>query len=101
MRPVARAAVLAVLLAGTLAVHVHAHADPLAIDAGDDVGTLLNKYQGKRVTLRLVSGEELTGTVRLVSARLVHISELASREFYDAAVVTTSIAAVIVRTRTQ
>ena len=53
------------------------------------------------MTLRLVSGEELTGTVRLVSARLVHISELASREFYDAAVVTGSIAAVIVRTRTQ
>ncbi|MFO1358598.1 hypothetical protein [Plasticicumulans sp.] len=36
-----------------------------------------------------------------VSARLVHLGELASREFYDAAVVTGSIAAVIVRTRTQ
>lgn len=98
MRPSARAAVLAALLAGMSA---SLPADPLAIDAGDDVGTLLNKYQGKRVTLRLVSGEEITGTVRLVSARLVHISELASREFYDAAVVTSSIAAVIVRTRTQ
>ena len=98
MRPSARAAVLTALLAGLPA---SLPADPLAIDAGDDVGTLLNKYQGKRVTLRLVSGEELTGTVRLVSARLVHISELASREFYDAAVVTGSIAAVIVRTRTQ
>ena len=53
------------------------------------------------MTLRLVSGDELTGTVRLVSPQLVQLGELASREFYDAAVATKSITAVIVRTRAQ
>ena len=89
------------LLAGVLALAAAAPADPLVIDASDGIETLLTKQQGKRVTLRLVSGDELTGTVRLVSPQLVQLGELASREFYDAAVATKSITAVIVRTRTQ
>lgn len=89
------------LLAGALVFTTAAHADPLLIDASDSVETLLTHYQGKRVTLRLVSGDELTGTVRLVSPQLVQLGELASREFYDAAVATKSITAVIVRTRAQ
>lgn len=91
----------ATLLAALLAVTAVGHADPLVIDGNDSVETLLMNYQGKRVTLRLASGDEMTGTVRLVSAQLVHLGELANREFYDAAVATKSIVAVIVRTRTQ
>ena len=60
---------------------------------------LLTDSIGKRVVLRLESGEEMEGTVTMVGERLVHISKLSKRDFFDAFVSIDRISAVIVRVR--
>lgn len=60
---------------------------------------LLTDSIGKRVALRLESGEEMEGTVTMVGERLVHISKLSKRDFFDAFVSIDRISAVIVRVR--
>jgi len=60
---------------------------------------LLTDSIGKRVALRLESGEEMEGTVTAVGERLVHISKLSRRDFFDAFVGIDRISAVIVRVR--
>jgi hypothetical protein len=54
---------------------------------------------GKRVILRLESGEELEGTVSVVGEHLVQISKLSKRDFFDAFVGIDRIGAVIIRAR--
>ena len=61
--------------------------------------TLLTDSLGKRVVLRLESGEEMEGPVTVVGERLVHISKLSKRDFFDAFVSIDRISAVIVRVR--
>jgi hypothetical protein len=74
-------------------------AQPLTIAADDTIEKLLATYKGKRVTVKLGPGDELTGVVKAVTPSVVHLSELAGREFFDAAVDVKSVRAVIVRTR--
>lgn len=76
-----------------------AHAEPLAAGADDTIGKLLAAQTGKVVTLKLGCNEEITGKVKAVSGEVVHLSELSGKEFYDAAVATSSIHAVVVRAR--
>jgi len=85
------------LVAGALA--TAAVAEPLVAGPNDTIGKLLAAQTGKVVTLKLGCNEELTGKVRAVSAEVVHLSELTGKEFYDAAVATSSISAVLVRAR--
>ena len=66
---------------------------------GTTMKTLLTDSIGKRVALRLESGEEIEGTVTVVGERLVHISKLSKRDFFDAFVSIDRISAVIVRVR--
>ena len=54
---------------------------------------------GKRVALRLASGEEIEGTVTIVGNFLVHISKLSGKEFYDAVVSIDKISAVRMKMR--
>jgi len=61
--------------------------------------TLLTDSLGKRVVLRLESSEELEGTVTMVGDKLVHISKLSKRDFFDAFVSIDRISAVIIRVR--
>ena len=70
----------------------------LNVSANDTVESLLKAQKG-RVTVRLRSGQELTGTVRNVTSRLVHLGALSGREFFDAAIPLDRIEAVIVRTK--
>ena len=74
-------------------------AEVIAIKAGDTIQKVLEDRTGKRVTLRLQGGEELTGKVRTVTKELVHLGELSGREFFDAVLEVSRISAVIVRTR--
>jgi hypothetical protein len=74
-------------------------AEPLALSQGDTVEKVLIAQKGKKVTIRLGSGEDLSGTVKEVNGSLVQLSELSGKEFYDAVIATKSIAAVIIRTR--
>ena len=60
---------------------------------------ILQKNVGQVVELRMKSGEKIGGKVEKVGDKLVHLSQLTGAEFFDAAVDSTDIAAVIVRTK--
>lgn len=70
----------------------------LSVGAEDTLGTVLGRYVGKSVTLKLDSGDELTGTVRSVG-KVVHLEQLGGKEFFDAVVDLDEVAAVVVRAR--
>jgi len=60
---------------------------------------VLAENTGKRITLRLTSGEEIEGTVTMVGNSLAHISKLSGKEFYDAVVSIDKISAVRMKMR--
>jgi len=91
---------IAVLFA-TLLLATSASAQGLAITPDDTTRSVIAAHKGKRVTLRLRGGEELSGVVRDATERLVVIGELSGREFFDAVVPLDAVEAVIVRVRTQ
>ena len=76
-----------------------ASAQPLVVNADDSIEKLLAAQKGKRVTVKLGPNDELTGVVRSVTPSVVHLGELAGREFFDAAVDLKQVRAVIVRTK--
>jgi len=69
------------------------------IESADTIKSVLERQIGKAVRLRLQSGEEVGGTVTKVGDQVVHLSELAGRELFDAVVRIDGISAVILRTR--
>lgn len=87
-----------ILLAATMTCALPAHSAEVRISANDTVESVLTAQKG-RITLRLRSGQELTGTVHAVTGKLVHLGALGGREFFDAVVPLDSIEAVIIRTR--
>ena len=96
-----KALVLASLLATALCLEpasVKAQDAPLEINA-DAIKVSLERQVGKRVRLRLVSGQEVEGTVVAVGTAGVHVARLAGMDFFDAVVRLDQIAAVIVRVR--
>lgn len=84
---------------GLAAVPMAATSAPLTVGSSDTVQTVLEVQRGKRVTVKLTSGQELTGIVKTVSGDVVHLAQLSGKEFYDAVVATSSISAVIIRTK--
>ena len=96
-----KALVLASLLGIALCLgpaSVKAQDAPLEINA-DAIKVSLERQVGKRVRLRLVSGQEVEGTVVAVGTAGVHVARLAGMDFFDAVVRLDQIAAVIVRVR--
>jgi len=73
-------------------------ADGLVSDS-DTVASVAAAHKGKKVTLKLKSGQELTGTVRTVGKNLVELGELSGKEFFDAAVSLQDVEAIVVRAR--
>jgi hypothetical protein len=67
------------------------------LQPNDTIVAILQKNVGQTVELRMKSGEKIGGKVEKVGDKLVHLSSLAGAEFYDAAVDTSHISAVIVR----
>ena len=61
----------------------------------------LEQQAGKRVRLKLVSGQDLEGKVSRVGSQAVVVTELSGMEFFDATVRIDQIASVIVRVRTK
>jgi biopolymer transport protein ExbD len=78
---------------------VPALAQEVSIATSDTTQTVIAAQKGKRVTLRLQSGQEMTGTVREVTNTLVVVGAIAGREFFDAVVPLAAVEAVIIRTR--
>ena len=85
--------------AASFLVTLPALAQELSVGANDTVQSVLAAQKGKRVTVRLSGGQELTGTVREATARLVVLGGLTGREFFDAAIPLDKVEAVIVRTK--
>ena len=75
------------------------YAQEVTIAGADGTQSVLSAQKGKRVTLRLRSGQELTGTVRDSNARLVVIGAVSGREFFDAVVPLDAVEAVLIRTK--
>ena len=71
----------------------------LELKASTTMREVLWENTGKRVALRLASGEEIEGTVTMVGNSLVHISKLAGKEFYDAVVNIDKVSAVRMKMR--
>ena len=91
---------LSVILLTLLIALVAAAQEPkLSIAKDDTIRSVLSKQIGAKVTLRLGSGDELGGTVKSVGDRVVHLSEITGKEFFDAAVDIDKVSAVMVRTR--
>jgi len=60
---------------------------------------VLAEQTGKRVIVRLESGENLEGTVTRVGDSVVHIAKVSGRDFYDAVVRIDRISAVLFKVR--
>lgn len=71
----------------------------LRVATSDSIETVLAAQKDKRVTLRLRSGQEFTGTVRNVNGKLVQLGAVAGKEFFDAIVPLEAVEAVLVRTK--
>lgn len=74
-------------------------ADELNIKDGDTIKSILVKQVGKRVSITMKSGQELSGVLASVTDEVSHISELTGKEFYDAVVSTDRIETIIIRTK--
>lgn len=91
---------LAVLsIAAALACPALAPAAELRISGSDSVQSVLAAHKGARVTVRVRSGQDITGVVRDVNARVVQIGAVSGREFFDAVVPLEAVDAVFVRTK--
>jgi F0F1-type ATP synthase delta subunit len=75
------------------------YAEPLSIKPGDTLQKQIEAQKGKKITIRLQSGEELTGTVRATTNELIHLGELSGKEFFDALIDVNKVTALIVRTK--
>lgn len=95
-----RRKILALVIVLSLAsLAVVAQEAKVLVDKDDTLATVLNRHISKTVTLKLDSGEEVTGKLRLVGARVVHLQELSGKEFYDAVVELEDVEAIVVRAR--
>lgn len=77
----------------------HAQAQGAGIAGADSAPAVLAAQKGKRITVRLRSGQEMSGTVRESSERLLVLGEVSGREFFDAAIPVDAIEAILVRTK--
>jgi hypothetical protein len=71
------------------------------LQPSDTIIGILQKNVGQVVELRMKSGEKIAGKIEKVGDKLVHLSQLTGAEFFDAAVDTADVAAVIVRTKSK
>jgi hypothetical protein len=76
-------------------------ADEPGIEVNDPIWIVktLEQQAGKRVKVKLRSGQDVDGIVSKVGHHAVHLTQLAGMEFYDAAVRLDDISAVVVKAR--
>lgn len=96
----AQAAVVALCVLGGMAglvTRTMAQNTQVDLNAPDNVRQALEHNVGKRVKLKLVSGQDIEGQVAKAGTQAVLLTELAGMEFFDATVRVDQVAAVIVR----
>ena len=74
-------------------------AGQLTINNDDTMAKVLAGQKGKKITITLTQGEELSGTVANITDELLQLEQLTGKEFYDAVIPVKSISAVIIRTK--
>jgi hypothetical protein len=80
---------------------LYAQQEKLEVNDADTVKAVLERHVGKRVAVVLSTGQEMNGVVTKVTRDVLHLSELAGREFYDAVVPLDRINAVVIRVRSR
>ncbi len=90
---------LVVLACSLIFTNLFAEDKKYELNTGSDVRDILKENTGKRVYLRIDSGEEVLGIVAKVGDHLVHMTYLSGRDFYDAAIRIDRINAVIFKVR--
>ena len=83
----------------TLLAAIPASGAELTISANQSVESVLSAQKGKRVSVRLRSGQEISGTVKNVTPKLVQLAAIAGKEFFDAVVPLEAVEAVLIRTK--
>ena len=74
-------------------------AQDVTISPNETTQSVLTTQKGKRVTVRLRSGQELTGTMRDSNGKVAIIAAVSGLEFFDAVVPLEAIEAVLIRTK--
>jgi hypothetical protein len=90
-------AMLVLLIGAALA--VPAAAAELKIGANDTVQNVLAAQKGARVTVRVRSGQEITGVVKEVGSRVVQLGAVSGKDFFDAVVPLEAVDAIFIRTK--
>jgi hypothetical protein len=85
-------------MAGISAV-VAAEESIVDVNSPDAMKSLLEQQVGKRVKVRLCSGQDLEGKVAKVGSHAVQLTELVGMELFDATVKLNDVAAVIAKAR--
>jgi len=91
--------VLVALVVASYLPSAYAQDTKLEVRSADTVKNVLERQVGKRVSVVLTTGQELSGVVSSVGDKVVHLSELSGREFFDAVVSLEHVRAVVVRVR--
>ena len=73
----------------------------LDLNSPDVIKQMLDQHVGKRVKVKLKSGQDLEGKVAKVGSHAVQLTELSGMEFFDATVKLDEVTAVIIRVRTK
>lgn len=93
---------LAMCVAGGVPVPtIMAEEHQIDLSSPDAIRQALEQQMGKRVKLKLVSGQDLEGKVTRVGNQAVTLTELTGMEFFDATVRVDQVAAVIVKVRSK
>ncbi|HUL31980.1 MAG TPA: hypothetical protein VLZ03_16130 [Thermodesulfobacteriota bacterium] len=90
---------LIVLVCSLICTNLFAEEKKYDLNPAFGIKDILKENMGKRVYVRMESGEEILGIVAKVGDQLVQISEVAGRDFYDAAIRIDRINAVMFKVR--
>ena len=96
-RVIVAAFIVVVALGGVMLSRVGAQDQQANLSAADAMRLALNEQVGKRVRVKLASGQDLEGQVVRVGTHAAALTQLTGLEFYNATVAIDQIAAVIVR----
>lgn len=93
--------VLLLCVVGGAVSSVFADEQVVDLNSPEAIRHTLEQQTGKRIKLKLQSGQDLEGKVSKVGSNVVVVSELSGMEFFDATVRVDQVDAVIVRVRTK
>lgn len=73
--------------------------EKIQLDLDQSFGDNLKKVQGKFVVIILNSGKEIRGFVKDIKGVFLHLEKVAERDFFDAMILLSNIAAIEIQVR--